>query len=44
MREVLDRYCNASGHRINNGKSSFFFGKGCPEVILDAASPKRNVE
>jgi hypothetical protein len=30
MREVLNKYCSASGQRINMDKSSIFFIKGCP--------------
>jgi hypothetical protein len=33
MKEVLEKYCNASGQRINKDKSSSFFGKGCPQLL-----------
>uniref|UniRef100_A0A8I6XZ81 Reverse transcriptase domain-containing protein n=1 Tax=Hordeum vulgare subsp. vulgare TaxID=112509 RepID=A0A8I6XZ81_HORVV len=30
LREILNRYCQASGQRVNYDKSSVYFGKGCP--------------
>jgi hypothetical protein len=33
MKDVLEKYCDASGQRINRDKSSVFFGKGCPESL-----------
>ena len=33
IKNVLTKYCNASGQRINMDKSSIFFSKGCPAVV-----------
>jgi hypothetical protein len=30
VNDLLEKYCNASGHRINLDKSSVYFRKGCP--------------
>ena len=31
--KLLAIYCGASGQRINNDKSSIYFGKGCAEQL-----------
>jgi hypothetical protein len=33
VNHVLDIYCQATGQRINYGKSSIFFSKGVPESV-----------
>lgn len=30
MKDTIQKYCEALGQRVNLSKSSFFFGKGCP--------------
>jgi hypothetical protein len=41
--ELLDKYCNALGQRINLDKSSVFFSKGCPEGRRQAVKTILNV-
>ena len=35
MKEVLTKYCLASGQRINNDKSSIYFAKKCPAILKE---------
>jgi hypothetical protein len=35
IQSLLDRYCLASGQRINWDKSSIFFSKGCPSSVRE---------
>jgi hypothetical protein len=39
---LLDKYCNASGQRINLENSSVFFSKSCPEAICLAVKNVSN--
>ena len=41
--ELLETYCNASGQRINNEKSSIFFSKRCPQTVKDEVKQILNV-
>jgi hypothetical protein len=41
---VLEKYCNASGQRINMYKSSIFFGKDCIAVIREGIKAELDVE
>jgi hypothetical protein len=36
VKEVLQKYCLASGQRINMDKSPIFFSKGCPAVLKES--------
>jgi hypothetical protein len=40
---ILEKYCNASGQRVNFDKSSVFFSKGCTEVRRQAVKNILNV-
>src|SRR5438128_397184 len=33
IRDTIIQYCEASGQRVNRGKSSIFFGKGYPQAL-----------
>jgi hypothetical protein len=41
---ILDRYCMASGQRINRDKSAIFFSKGCPSVTKEAVKTVLGVQ
>jgi hypothetical protein len=43
IKELLERYCNASGQRINLDKSSIFFSKNCAEACHLAIKTILNV-
>ena len=40
---LLERYCMASGQRINHEKSSIFFSRGCPQAVRDSVKHAMNV-
>lgn len=41
--QVLDTYCQATGHRINYSKSSIFFSKGVPDSVREEIKEILNV-
>lgn len=41
---LLNVYCNASGQRVNNEKSSIFFSKGCPQPTRESLKQILNVQ
>jgi hypothetical protein len=43
VQEILDKYCLASGQRINRDKSSIFFSKKCPRGIKDGVKATLDV-
>jgi hypothetical protein len=51
LKDIVDKYCFASGHRVNNEKSSIYFGKKVPgqkklkiKAILNVQSESLNVK
>ena len=40
---LLTSYCEASGQKINNAKSSIFSSKGCSQTIRDGVKDKLQV-
>jgi hypothetical protein len=44
LSSLLEIYCQASGQRINREKSSIFFTKGCPQIIIDKVKRILQVE
>ena len=44
VKDVLLKYCNASGQRINVDKSSVFFSRGCPEGIKEGVKSELDVQ
>jgi hypothetical protein len=43
VNDLLDKYCQASGQRINLDKSSVFFSKGCSEACRQVVKDALNV-
>jgi hypothetical protein len=43
VKEVLTKYCDASGQRINMDKSSIFFSKRCPAAIKESVKMELDV-
>jgi hypothetical protein len=44
IKDVLEKYCKASGQRINMDKSSIFFSKGCPGVVKEGIKAVLDVQ
>ena len=40
---LLNRYCNASGQRINHAKLSIFFSRGCPQATREGVKDSLQV-
>lgn len=43
IRDIIQKYCGASGQRVNLSKSSIFFSKGCPNDQRDLIKGILNV-
>ena len=44
VKRVLKSYCDTSGQRINNEKSSIFFSKGCPVQLKESIKQNLHVQ
>ena len=43
LSSLMERYCNASGQRINLSKSSVYFSKGCPTSLKTEVKQALNI-
>jgi hypothetical protein len=43
VQSLLEKYCLASGQRINRDKSSIFFSKGCPNTVKEGVKAALDV-
>jgi hypothetical protein len=44
VKEVLTKYCMASGQQIKMDKSSIFFSKGCPTAVREGVKAELDVQ